>query len=379
MCSSWTGTPPEPWRRLPEPVPGARPAPTADPELLERTLRERLPDAAGATEEEIAAAETRLGVTLSDELKALYRVVRARWEDRGDDWEEAARVNSAVGCEIHDLDGLYAVDAAARHTRWRLSATDALRTPPDAPVQGLAGSPGWIVFGSNGGDELAVDLTPGPGGHLGQVILVGHELSLGAELLADSLTDFVLERTTDGRGGSTESGLPVVARVGNGDLRSVRAAAHPDLEVLRIDRSDGPPSGLAPVAGLPRLRTLTAWPGTLADPLEIAGLTGLEFLELGPREWRVLLDAGAVPRSLSAAAVKVGDGDHLPVVDLANEILALWGRPPIDRTLLEGDLGPRGMSGASRPGAQAEVNGGCAGAGPRVVVPGAAACPRPVR
>ncbi|MEV7176647.1 SMI1/KNR4 family protein [Kitasatospora sp. NPDC093679] len=331
---------PEPWRRLPEPVPGARPAPTADPELLERTLRERLPDAVGATEEEIAAAETRLGVTLSDELKTLYRVTRARWEDWGDDWEAAVEVNNAVCCEIHDLDSLYAVDAAARHSRWRFSATDALSTPPDAPVQGLAGSPGWIVFGSNGGDELAVDLTPGPGGHLGQVILVSHELSLGAELLADSLTDFVLERTKDGRGGSPERGLPVVAGVRKGGLDSVRAAAHPDLEVLSIDRPDGPPFSLAPVIGLPRLRTLTAWPGALADPLEIAGLTGLEFLELGPREWRVLLDAGAVPRSLSAAAVKVGDGDHLPVVDLANEILALWGRPPIDQTLLEGDLGP---------------------------------------
>jgi hypothetical protein len=27
-------------------------------------------------------------------------------------------------------------------------------------------------------------------------------------------------------------------------------------------------------------------------------------------------------------------------VDLANEILALWDRPPITRTVLEGDLGP---------------------------------------
>jgi hypothetical protein len=82
-------------------------------------------------------------------------------------------------------------------------------------------------------------------------------------------------------------------------------------------------------------------PGTLADPLEIAGLTGLEFLELGPREWRVLLDGGAVPRNLLAAAVAVRQGDDpLAVADLANELLALWDRPPIVRTVIEGDLGP---------------------------------------
>ncbi|MGW1146774.1 SMI1/KNR4 family protein, partial [Streptomyces sp. NPDC002454] len=134
---------------------------------------------------------------------------------------------------------------------------------------------------------------------------------------------------------------PVVARVNRSSLESVRAAAHPALEVLSIGVWEGAPLSLAPVVGLPRLRTLTAYPGTLADPLEIKELTGLEFLALGPQEWRVLLDAGAVPPSLSAAAVVVhGDQDPLPIVALANEVLALRGRPPIVRTVLEGDLGP---------------------------------------
>ncbi len=131
-----------------------------------------------------------------------------------------------------------------------------------------------------------------------------------------------------------------MARVGTGCLESIQAAAHPALEVLTIGAWDGTPFSLAPVTGLPRLRTLTAMPGTLADPLEVAGLTELEFLELGAHEWRVLLDAGAVPRTLKAAAIKVQDQDHLPVVALANEILALWDRPEIVQTLLAGDLGP---------------------------------------
>jgi hypothetical protein len=82
-------------------------------------------------------------------------------------------------------------------------------------------------------------------------------------------------------------------------------------------------------------------PGTVADPLEIAGLTGLEFLELGPEEWRVLLDARAVPRSLLAAAIEVHGNRHpLPIVAIANDLLALWDRPPIIQTIIEGHLRP---------------------------------------
>ncbi|MEV0298606.1 hypothetical protein [Nocardia sp. NPDC050710] len=124
-------------------------------------------------------------------------------------------------------------------------------------------------------------------------------------------------------------------------MRSLQAAAHPSLEVLTIGEWDDEPLSLAPVTRLPLLRTLTAYPGTLADPLEITKLTGLEFLGLGPQEWRVLLDAGAVPRSLSAAGITVdGNQDTLSVVAIANELLALWDRPQISRTVIEGDLGP---------------------------------------
>ncbi|MFD8416860.1 SMI1/KNR4 family protein [Streptomyces sp. NPDC059650] len=332
------GSVPEPWRRLPDPVPGAAPAPSADLELLERTLREELPDAVGATEEDIAAAEARLGVTLPDELKVFYRVTRVQGEDRSD-LHELDRASEAVGYEVCALDELYAADPVVRHSRWRFGATKGLCTAPDAAVQGLAGSPGWIVFGSNGGDEIAVDLTPGPGGYLGQVVLIDHEQSLGAELVADSFTDLVLGRNGE-RPRDRHEGLPVVAEVGGAGLPTVRAAAHPALEVLTVGAGHGAPFGLAPVTGLPRLRTLTAAPGTLADPLEIPGLTGLEFLALGPQEWRTLLDAGAVPRTLSAAAVREEGQDRRSVVAVANELLALWDRPLIDETVLEGVLLP---------------------------------------
>ncbi|WP_149823001.1 SMI1/KNR4 family protein [Streptomyces tailanensis] len=336
------GALPEPWRRLPEPVPDAVPAPSVDLALLERTLRERIPGAIGATEEEIAAAEARLGVKLPDELQALYRVTRARWEDWDGDHEAAEREVMAVGCELFSLDALYIADVASRPSLWRFAAKEAVVTPPDAAVQGLVGSPGWIAFGDNGGgDRLAVDLTPGPHGHVGQIIILSHEENIGACFVADSLTDLVLHGKRERRGRRGNEEPSAVAWVHHRSLRSIEAAAHPGLEVLNIGVWDEEPFSLAPVIGLPRLRTLTAYPGTLVDPLEIDRLSGLEYLELPPEYWRVLLDAGAVPRSLLAAGIEVrGDRSPLPTVDLANEILALWDRPPITRIRLEGDLGP---------------------------------------
>ncbi|MFJ3229027.1 SMI1/KNR4 family protein [Streptomyces sp. NPDC086783] len=331
---------PEPWRRLPEDFPGAASAPSADPALLERTLRERLPDTIGATEEEIAAAEERLGVTLPDELKALYRVTRARWQDWSGDYAAQERVSKAVGCELFPLEGLYIADARSRPCPWQFAAKDAVVTAPDAAVQGLVGSPGWIAFGDNGGgDRLALDLTPGPRGHAGQVIMIDHERSIGAALRADSLTDMVVNHRDDWRSDDEWNWPPVVAQVSTHSQAGIVAAVRPELEVLEIGGGKGEPVGLAAVAGLPRLRTLTASPGTLADPLEIAGMTNLEYLSLGLKEWRVLLDADAVPQSLSAAAIDVQGGQHpLPVLDLANELLALRNRPLITRTVLEGDL-----------------------------------------
>lgn len=336
------GALPEPWRRLPEAVPGARPAPSVDLALLERTLRERIPEAIGATEAEIASADARLGVALPEEIKVLYRVTRARWADWGGDYETAQRVFDAVGFELGSLDDVSIADRSCRPFSWEHAAKEAAVTGPDAAVQDLVGSPGWIVIGdTGGGDQVAVDLTPGPCGHTGQIIVLDHEQSVGAQLFAESLTDLVQDPERDWYSGRHRDELPHVAWVNHHSVRSIEDAAHPELEVLSLGVWDGEPFSLAPVVGLPRLRTLCGYPGTLADPLEIAGLKGLEFLELTPEDWRVLLDAGAVPRGLSAAAIMAyGDRDTRTIVALANEILALWDRPPIPETIVHGDLGP---------------------------------------
>jgi len=329
------GALPELWRRQPAPAPRARSATSAEPELLQRMLRERLPGATGATELEIANAEARLGIPVPEELKALYRVTPAPREDGYD----AERVFAAVGCYPLPLDDLYICTAATRPLPWMYAAKEAAYTSPSGAVQALVGSPGWLVFGGNGGgDRVAIDLTPGPRGNIGQVIMIWHDELYGAGLFARSLTDLVM-RKKKLRGGSRLGELPEVARVNRGALRSIESAASPDLEVLSIGVWEGEPLSLAPVTGLPGLRTLSALPGTLADPLQVTQLPGLEYLELGQREWRTLLDAGAVPRGLLAAAVEPHGGqDPIQLVAIANELLALWDRPRIGHTIFEGNL-----------------------------------------
>ncbi|MGA5249448.1 SMI1/KNR4 family protein [Streptomyces pseudogriseolus] len=330
------GALPEPVRRLPEPVPDAAPALSADVDLLRRTLRERLPDAVGASEEELAAAEARLGVTLPPELRALYEVVRGRYED----WDDFREPYDVIGCDLFPLSEVYVADAASRQVLWQFGAMDAVEAGLEHAVQQLVGSPGWIVFGDNGGgDRIAVDLTPGPDGHVGQVIIIGHEGNIGAGLVADSLTDMVVHRHFDGRPVRKVERPPLVAYVNRASLPSVEAASHPGLEVLSIGVREKEPVSLAPVFDLPRLRTLSVYSGTLADPCEIARLTRLEYLELPPAEWRVLLDAGAVPKGLLAAGIDAHRqrDNPLHIIALANEILTLYGRPPITGiTVLEG-------------------------------------------
>jgi cell wall assembly regulator SMI1 len=335
------GAVPEPWRRLPETFPGTGPAPSADAGLLERTLRARVLGLGGVTEEELAATEARLGIALPEEVKALHRVAGRPPRPDDDRAREAAeRAFDVVGMEFYALEEMFVADAASRRFLWQFAAKEAAVTLPGDAVQGLPGSPGWLVVGTNGGgDEIAVDLTPGQAGHLGQLILISHESDVGAELLAPSLTDLVLHGERDLDGGSRREDLPHVAHVNHAAVTSIEAAADPRLEVLSIGVWDGAPFRLTSVLGLPRLRTLAACPGTLADPLEIAGLRHLEYLALGTDDWRVLLDADAVPRTLLAAGFQSqGRPDPRAVTEIADRLLALWGLPLTTGTVLTGDL-----------------------------------------
>jgi len=351
------GAVPEPFRRLPSPSPAAVPHPSADPVVVGRLVRERYPDAVGATDEEIAVAEARIGMPLPAELRALYRVigrpvaVEYNYDDDEDDEDDGGYGSwgDAIGMVAKEalcsIDGVRVLGGSTRpFPGWPAGAMEAAVTPVGSAVQQLAGSPGWIQFADDHGScRYAIDLSPADGGHVGQVISVWYEESIGAHLEAGSLAAFLQqERSADRE--YYRVGEPVIARAFQGGQADVDAVARPGLEVLHIGSAgawEGPVS-LAAFASLPRLRTLSVADGVLADPLEIGGLRHLESLEAGPGSWRVLLDAGAVPPDLMYAGFTWSSPANRPELEfltsLSNEIAALWNRPQITTTVLEGDL-----------------------------------------
>ncbi|MFJ5229175.1 SMI1/KNR4 family protein [Kitasatospora sp. NPDC088391] len=319
----------EPRRRTPAPA-AVGPAPGADPELLERTLRERLGELSGdlpggVDEARLAAAEARLGIALPAELRTLMGLLDHLVEEP---WDTGRQVDGIVGCELFGLDGLFLATTDRRPGPWPFSAATEIGAPTGTAVQGLVGSPGWIGFGTNGGDIYAVDLTPGPGGHLGQVILLSHELEIGADLVADSLTDFVLGRHREELRAPGD-GPPQSARAA--DRSELDLAARPELQVLHLQ---GPQLPLGALRDLPGLRTLTAVGGALADPTELRHLAALEYLELDAAQWRTLLDADALPPGLLAASVRAGEQDRA----VARDLLARYGRPQPRRSRITGRL-----------------------------------------
>lgn len=355
------GSLPFPYRRRPAPSPGAVPHPSADPAAVRRLVRETFPNLTPATQEEIAAAEARIGMPLPEELKALYQVTRGpAYDDPGAAWP--AEFDRRHDDDKHDpgwsttallwelpvpIEEVRLIDPRFRHPSWHLAARDVAITAPGAAVQQLAGSPGWILFGDDHGScYYAIDLTPGEGGHLGQVIALSIDDSIGAGLMASSLAAFLRgDEAHDVHAGVGEE--LATATVFEGGQPAVDAAARPELEVLVLSSArDMARVSLAAFAGLPRLRTLIATPRILADPLEVATLKSLEYLELAVEDWRIVLDAEAFPPNLQAAGIHPPSGkplpqpqpDHLLHTLMANELAARWNRPQVTVTTIEGDL-----------------------------------------
>ncbi|MEV3938109.1 SMI1/KNR4 family protein [Glycomyces sp. NPDC049804] len=316
------GAVPEPARREPRTYPGRGLAPSADPERLERVLRERMPNAVGAGEDELAAVEARLGVPLPAELRAVLRVTRAEWSEQRD-------IEALGGVELFGLDGIERASEAdvRKGIPFPFLAAKAAVTGPDAAVQGLVDPPCWIVVGDHGGgsgDWVAVDLMPGPAGHVGQLVVVSHEEEIGAQLLAESFTALVLDGGIEDYEDNPGEAPPYAVMVDSKQGHCVAAVATAELEVLRIGVWDAEPSDLTPLVGLPRLRTLIAHPGKIADPGVIGCLKGLEYLEIGPDEWEALLAADAVPRSLLAAGVSGYGHDPARVGAIYRALTRIW-------------------------------------------------------
>lgn len=270
-------------------------APSADPDAVARVIAERMPDAVGASPDEMAAAEADLpaGSHLPDEVRALYASAGSG------SLKLAPEEDRFGGFEIVPLSGSFLREAflpAARFSTWSADAGTFAPEDPSGRVQPVIGSPLWFPVGTDGaGNVYAADLAPGTAGHVGQILLLDHEMRAGAVYRAESLAALLLGRTA----GSAEPGLdkldqrrPDQAGVGRG---ASSAGPGPD----RLDQREP------------------------------------EFLNLDPAGWAERLDAGTVPDTLKAAGL-VPDPARPPAltesISAANRLLDLRGLEPIEVT-----------------------------------------------
>ena len=337
------GAVPEPCR-APEP-PTAPPA-SNDLDLLRGELRRCAPEAVGATSEQLAEAERILGRPLPPQLRALFETVADGWVDLVDvDEVDDVEIGSFLVAlpDRWTTDWVQGAPGTARGldgaALWSCLASDVPKVSPDGAVAPKAVSPGWIPFAHDGGgNPFCLDLTPGPTGRVGQVVQLEHD-QMENHLVADSLTDFVRGIPTrhafGGDGVRREAYLP-----GRDNLRPEQLARATELQALRV--STNAPIDLGPCLGLPKLWSLTAARGSLVDVRQVLAFPALEYLELSPADWRVLLDAGAVPRTLLAAGI-TPESDTRDVVTeemrgVAARLRAAHGVPAPPRTVLTGRL-----------------------------------------
>lgn len=259
-------------------------APSADPDDVARVIAERMPDAVGATPDEMAAAEANLpaGSHLPDEVRALYATAGSG------SLKLTPEEGGFGGFEIVPLSGSFLRDAflpAARFSTWTADAGTFAPEDPSSRVQSVIGSPLWFPVGTDGaGNVYAADLAPGANGHVGQMVLLDHEMRAGAVYRAESLAALLAGRVAN----PAEPGPEKPDQQG------------PDQPERQPDQSD-------------------------------------EFLSLDPADWSERLDAGTVPDTLKVAGL-VPDPARPPAltesISAANGLLDLRGLEPIEVTRL---------------------------------------------
>ncbi|MER7077712.1 Cell wall assembly regulator SMI1 [Saccharopolyspora kobensis] len=249
-------------------------------------FEEELPEP--ATEEDLDAAEERLGFALPPDLRALYGVA----DGDGDDV-----INSVFdGHPWHPLDEL-----GDEEEDWLLvldweyepQRRVVFDSEPSNAVRRSVLRPGWIPFADDtGGNWLAVDMDPGPEGRPGQVIAIGVDYSDGPLHVADSVTTLLrrqVEALERGDYRVHDKSIWIDADLPNGlavdrerswytDAASVGAEtgqARPRVQKVRVsDVAD-----LAFLAAIPNVRSLSLSGG---GPLDLSPLRDrpVEYLEL---------------------------------------------------------------------------------------------------
>ena len=179
----------------------------------------------GANEGAIAAAEATIGARLPDDARALYLVADGQADVMDVASVPAGKVAAPLfgGFEFNSLERM-----AYEWSGWReirdqhtpLEMTDnfddSVELRPGDPVKKLYSHQAWIPFATDGGgNSLAFDLAPEPGGTVGQIIVIGSDEDL-RRVLAPGIAAFLEQLTEKLRGGDIrigepeEDGVPIV-------------------------------------------------------------------------------------------------------------------------------------------------------------------------
>lgn len=154
-----------------------------------------------ASEAQIAALEQAVGKPLPEDLKALYRITNGQQASLG---RESIKGRIAVPL-FGQYDFLSTDGAIAAYDSWQLIYTQdgadfdenfngVITVRGTDPVYREYWSPGWLPFSiDGGGNSYAVDLSPAPGGTVGQIIIMGPDED-HRRVLAPSLSAWLQQR-----------------------------------------------------------------------------------------------------------------------------------------------------------------------------------------
>jgi cell wall assembly regulator SMI1 len=152
----------------------------------------------GATEAELVACESELGIPLPPELRALFAAVQGSEDTWGTFPSSDFLDDMAYG-----VLGVSGCLELWRQQKELLEGGDFEgQTPPASTrVQAVWWHPGWVPFAGNGGGDLFfIDTVPGDDGVVGQVVKHDHE-SGSHKVLATSLLEFITDLADEAHAG----------------------------------------------------------------------------------------------------------------------------------------------------------------------------------
>lgn len=152
----------------------------------------------GASDEEIADVEGKLGMKLPDDVKESYRIHNGQNDDAVNGMFPAppSPYGFEPGYLLHEVMGIY-----GEWDEWKELVEggdfDGDKSEPQPGIRDNWFHLGWLPFTTNGGgDSHCIDLDPAPGGTHGQIITMNHEMG-ERQLIAPSFGAWLQQLADD--------------------------------------------------------------------------------------------------------------------------------------------------------------------------------------